>query len=69
MSSQHVDSPDNHGAIISVVTWFLVVSATLAFITRIATKLAVSRRINGDDVLIFAALVSVSLLFGPLLKR
>lgn len=69
MSSQHVDSPDNHGAIISVVTWFLGVCSILSFITRMATKVAVSRRVNGDDVLIFAALVRVSLLLWPFLKR
>lgn len=69
MSSQHVDSPMDHGAIISVVTWFLVVSTILSFITRMATKLAVSRRMNGDDVVIFAALVRVSLQLCSFLKH
>lgn len=62
MSSQHVDSPHNHEAIISVVTWFLAVSTILSVITRMATKLAISRRVNGDDAVIFGALVRVSLL-------
>lgn len=69
MSSQHADSPTNHEAIISVVTWFLAVSTVISFITRMATKLFISRRVNGDDVVIFAALVRVSLLLWPLSKH
>lgn len=74
MSSQHVDSPTNHEAIISVATWFLAVSTVLSFITRMGTKLVISRRVNGDDVVIFAALLfsigqSIAISFQASLNR
>lgn len=46
-----------HGSTISVITWFLLVATALAVITRIATKLAISNRINLDDFVVFTALV------------
>lgn len=46
-----------HGSTISVVTWFLLVATALAVITRLATKLAISHRLNTDDFVVFSALV------------
>lgn len=51
-----IDSSE-HGSTINVVTWFLLVAATLAVITRLATKLAISHRLNTDDFVVFSALV------------
>lgn len=52
-----VDTPENHGPIINVVTWFLLVAAVLWVVTRIGTKFAVSRGVAIDDILILISLV------------
>lgn len=49
-----------HGKIVSVVTWFMLAAATLAVVTRLLTKRALSRKLNADDALIVASLVSAS---------
>ncbi|KAL8959111.1 MAG: hypothetical protein Q9193_003968 [Seirophora villosa] len=59
MSSQRpqpVDTPSNHGPIVSVVTWFLLAATVLAVLARFVTKLFVSKRLTSDDLLIFIAL-------------
>lgn len=64
MSSQRlqpVDTPSNHGPIVSVVTWFLLAATVLAVLARVVTKLFVSKRLTSDDLLIFIALVSCDL--------
>ncbi|KAL9010554.1 MAG: hypothetical protein Q9173_004521 [Seirophora scorigena] len=53
---QPVDSPSNHGPIVSVVTWFLLAATVLAVLARFVTKLFVSKRLTSDDLLIFVAL-------------
>lgn len=53
----NVDSADNHGPVVSVLTWFLTVTAVLWVFARAATKWAVSHKIAFDDYLIFLALV------------
>ncbi|KAL9000337.1 MAG: hypothetical protein Q9169_001054 [Polycauliona sp. 2 TL-2023] len=55
---QQIDTPSNHGPIVGVMTWFFLAATVCAVIARIATKLAISRRLTNDDFLIFAALVS-----------
>lgn len=59
-STQPLVTPDDQGTIVSVVTWFLLVATTLAVVARVATKLAVARKIGGDDYMIFVALVRIS---------
>lgn len=62
MSTPQTSSPKfttpNPGRSVSVVTWFLLAVATIAVLTRLFTKRAVSRRLNADD-----GLVIISLLF------
>ncbi|KAI9881206.1 MAG: hypothetical protein M1830_007184 [Pleopsidium flavum] len=57
MGAQPIVTPGDLGPLINVVTWFLLVASTLAVIARVATKLAVARRIERDDFAIFAALL------------
>ncbi|KAL8968192.1 MAG: hypothetical protein Q9197_005013 [Variospora fuerteventurae] len=56
MSSQRVDSPSNHGPIVSILTWFLLAATVLAVVARVTTKMAISKRLTNDDFLIFLAL-------------
>ncbi|KAL9118548.1 MAG: hypothetical protein Q9187_004904 [Circinaria calcarea] len=49
-------TPDDYGPVINIITWFLLVTTTLAVIVRIATKLAISRRTDADDYVTFVAL-------------
>ena len=51
------DSSANHGPIVSVISWLLVVAAFLVTATRLGTRFAVVRQIRPDDVTIVAALV------------
>lgn len=59
-----IDTSNNHGPVVNVITWFLLVASVLCVITRFVTKLAISRRLASDDVLILVALVSESLIRG-----
>lgn len=54
-------SPDDYRPVINIITWFLLVTTTLAVIARIATKLAISRRTDADDYVTFVALVRILL--------
>lgn len=47
----------NHGPLVSVVAWFLAVTAFLAVFARVATRYAVIRQVRQDDVVIVIALV------------
>lgn len=49
-SNRPLDTAGDHGPVINVVTWVLLVSTTLAMIARIATKLAVRRKLDRSDV-------------------
>ena len=51
------DSPTNHGPVVAVVTWFMAVASVLWVLSRVGTKLAISRKIALEDYLIFIALV------------
>ncbi|KAL9599547.1 MAG: hypothetical protein Q9219_003791 [cf. Caloplaca sp. 3 TL-2023] len=52
----HLNTPSNHGPVVSVLTWFLLAATILAVIARVLTKFAISRRLTSDDFLVFAAL-------------
>ena len=53
-----VESPvASNGKIVSIITVFLLVTSTLAVITRLLTKRAVSGRADIDDGLAIIALV------------
>lgn len=47
---------DNLGPALNVVTWFLVATAVLAIVARVATKL-ILWKLNWDDYVMFVALV------------
>jgi hypothetical protein len=49
---------DNPGPFVNVVTWVLLITSTLAVLTRLITKRALRRRIGVDDAFVVAALVS-----------
>jgi heme/copper-type cytochrome/quinol oxidase subunit 1 len=53
-------SRDNLGPFVNVVTWILLITSTLAVLTRLITKRALSRRIDIDDAFVIAALVSIA---------
>lgn len=63
MSTPQTSSPKfttpNPGRSVSVVTWFLLAVATIAVLTRLFTKRAVSRRLNADDGLVIISLVGL----------
>ena len=52
----------SNGKIVSIVTVFLLVTSTLAIVTRLLTKRAVSGKADIDDGLAIMALVSFSAL-------
>ncbi|KAI0015660.1 hypothetical protein F4780DRAFT_786508 [Xylariomycetidae sp. FL0641] len=56
-SSSLRNGPDNHGAVVNVVAWFLMVTSSLVVFTRIVTKWMVSKRFHADDGLIVVAQV------------
>ncbi|KAI1313258.1 hypothetical protein F5Y03DRAFT_406532 [Xylaria venustula] len=49
------DSPDNHGAVINVVSWFLLILSWLVLFTRLGTRWALSRKLHIDDAIILLA--------------
>ncbi|KAF1913211.1 hypothetical protein BDU57DRAFT_457023 [Ampelomyces quisqualis] len=50
-------SKDNFGPYVNVVTWILLITSTLAVLTRLITKRALRRRIDVDDAFVVAALL------------
>ncbi|KAL8724734.1 MAG: hypothetical protein Q9181_006698 [Wetmoreana brouardii] len=50
-----VRQADNYGAVVNLLTWFLMVATILAVMTRFAMKWAVARKANLDDAVILAA--------------
>ncbi|KAI1084205.1 hypothetical protein F5B20DRAFT_524031 [Whalleya microplaca] len=59
-SDKHVslqDSPDNHGAVVNIVSWFLLICSSLLVITRIGTKWGVSKSVHMDDSMIVGSLI------------
>ena len=51
------NQPTNHGPVVSILTWLLIVTTFLAILARIATRLVVVHTIRLDDVSILFALV------------
>ena len=48
---------ENHGPLVSVLTWFLVITAFFAVFARVATRFAVVRQLRWDDATILVAMV------------
>ncbi|KAI1465381.1 uncharacterized protein F4812DRAFT_438498 [Daldinia caldariorum] len=51
------DSPDNHGSVVNVVSWFLGICSFLLVCTRLVTKWGVSKSFHVDDTMIVVSLV------------
>lgn len=51
------DSTENHGPLVSVITWLLGITLVLSVVARISTRYAVVRQIRLDDITIAIALV------------
>ena len=47
----------DHGQIVSIITWILLVTSALAVLARLFTKWAVSRRLHADDGFAVSGLV------------
>ena len=58
LESQWNAAEENYGPAINVTAWFLLVISVLAVIARSSTKLAVFRKLDMDDWVISAAVVS-----------
>ena len=50
-------SDDDLGPFLNVITWILLITSSLAVITRLGTKRALRRRIDVDDAFVVGALV------------
>jgi len=59
------ETPESHGPLVSVVTWFLVITAFLSVLARVGTRYAVVRSLRWDDAVIIFAMVW----FGSLGQR
>ncbi len=55
-NAPHWETSENHGPLVSVITWFLVVTAFLSVLARVATRFAVVRQVRLDDVSIVVAM-------------
>lgn len=53
----HWNGEDNHGPLVSLLTWFFVITAFLAVLARVLTRLHVIRKLRWDDGSIMAAMV------------
>ena len=49
----------SNGQIVSVVTWFLLVTSSLSVFIRLATKWAMVRKMHVDDLLVLMSLVCI----------
>ena len=57
LASRTTITPDNHGPIVSIITWILLISMVLSVCAKVALKLLVSRMFNRDDGAITIAMV------------
>ncbi|KAL6710958.1 hypothetical protein ACN47E_006833 [Coniothyrium glycines] len=55
--SRQPGSGENTGPYLNVVTWILMITSSLAVLTRLITKRALKRRIDIDDAFVIAALI------------
>ncbi|KAI1374518.1 hypothetical protein F4677DRAFT_425296 [Hypoxylon crocopeplum] len=51
------DSPDNHGAVVNLVSWFLLICSSLHVLTRLGMKWGVSKALHIDDGMVVISLV------------
>lgn len=56
--NQILVTPNNRGPLINLATWLTLVVMCLATFTKIGSKLRKIGRLQGDDFLMFAAMVS-----------
>ena len=54
------ETSEDHGPVVSVVNWFLIVTAFLAVLARVSTRYAVIRRVRMDDATIVLATVRLA---------
>lgn len=54
------DLAKNHGPIVNIVAWLLLVISTLSTVSRLASKYAFAKKLQRDDLLAFFALVRLS---------
>lgn len=59
--TQVLVTPDNRGPLINLATWLTLVVMCLATFTKIGSKLRKIGRLQGDDLLMFAAMVPMIL--------
>lgn len=52
-----VVTPDDHGPVVAIATWFLMVSMILAVLIRVAIRLIITRAPGREDTTIVAAMV------------
>ncbi|CAI6337603.1 unnamed protein product [Periconia digitata] len=55
---RHRGSDSDSGPFVNVVTWIMLITSTLAVLTRLVTKRALRRRIDVDDAFVAAALLA-----------
>jgi hypothetical protein len=60
-------TPDDHGAILSMTTWFLTCTLVLCTATRLIVRFTTQQRPSTDDVYIVIAAVSTSIPHIPTL--
>jgi hypothetical protein len=58
MARQDVVSASNYSPVVQILSWFFLAFGVLGLIARIATKLAITRRINPDDYILCVSMVS-----------
>ncbi|KAI2602616.1 hypothetical protein GGR54DRAFT_494464 [Hypoxylon sp. NC1633] len=51
------DSPDNHGSVVNLVSWFLLICSSLHVLTRLGMKWGVSKTLHIDDGMVVVALI------------
>ncbi|KAL8686760.1 MAG: hypothetical protein Q9218_006885 [Villophora microphyllina] len=54
------ESSQNHGPLVSVLAWFLIIVSFLSILARVGTRYAVVRELRTDDAIIIVALVGYS---------
>ena len=47
----------SYGSLVSIITWFLIITSFLSVFARIGTRLAVVKKLYADDITILVALV------------
>jgi hypothetical protein len=58
MSSTGAAGPETRGALVNILSWFLMVTSFMAILARLATKYVVVRKFGIDDGCVVLSLVS-----------